>query len=101
MADLPPPRGQRHTSKSFRVALPHRMARIPSRLRGNQLKKMSFMNTPLSPELLIVEMGERLAAGAAGCILAELGATVVVIERSAGRPHEGKVKHRATLTAGK
>jgi crotonobetainyl-CoA:carnitine CoA-transferase CaiB-like acyl-CoA transferase len=59
------------------------------------------MSTPLSPDFLIVEMGERLAAAACGSLLAELGATVVVVERTGQAPAHGKARHRATMAAGK
>lgn len=60
------------------------------------------MNSPLSSNLLIVELGERLSAAACGSLLAELGATVVLVEW-AGQTHpmSGKNPHRATMAAGK
>ena len=60
------------------------------------------MNGPLSSNLLIVEMGERLSAAACGSLLAELGATVVLVERVSPTHHRsGKNLHRATMAAGK
>ena len=38
------------------------------------------MQPPLSANILIVELGERLAAAAGGSLLRELGATVIVVE---------------------
>ena len=62
------------------------------------------MTTLLSPAplegMLVVETGARIAVGACGSLLAQLGATVVVLE-----PHErhedGKWAHRARMMAGK
>ena len=60
------------------------------------------MNSPLSSNLLIVELGERLSAAACGSLLAELGATVVLVERvNQTHPLSGKNPHRATMAAGK
>ena len=58
--------------------------------------------SPLTAELLIVELGERLATAACGSLLAELGATVVMVERTTPQPSvSGKAPHRATMAAGK
>jgi crotonobetainyl-CoA:carnitine CoA-transferase CaiB-like acyl-CoA transferase len=54
------------------------------------------------PELLVVELGQRLGAGFCGSLLAELGASVVAIELS--EPRRGsadKAPHRDSLVAGK
>lgn len=59
------------------------------------------MTPPLSPDLLIVELGERLACAACGLHLSELGATVVSIEAAgSGGPHT-KGGYPATMSAGK
>jgi len=51
--------------------------------------------------VVVVELGQRVAAGACGSLLAQLGATVVVVEPSA--PHGGvdKWRNRAQFLAGK
>jgi crotonobetainyl-CoA:carnitine CoA-transferase CaiB-like acyl-CoA transferase len=60
------------------------------------------MNSPLSADFLIVELGERLSAAACGSLLAELGATVVLVEPVRQiHPGSGKSPHRATMAAGK
>jgi crotonobetainyl-CoA:carnitine CoA-transferase CaiB-like acyl-CoA transferase len=59
------------------------------------------MKTPLSHDLLIVELGERIAVAVCGALLAELGATVVVIEPAAPGDGRTKAPHRASLAAGK
>lgn len=51
--------------------------------------------------LLVVEMGDRIAAGACGSLLAQAGANVVYVEsRNAGQAH-GKRRHRDLFAAGK
>lgn len=59
------------------------------------------MKTPLSPDLLIVELGERISASVCGALFAELGATVVMIEPAAPERPGTKWPHRASLGAGK
>lgn len=57
---------------------------------------------PIFEDLLVVEAGGRIAAAVAGSALAQLGATVIVLENAAPdpRPHL-KCPHRAQLIAGK
>ncbi|MGA2567609.1 MAG: CoA transferase [Pseudolabrys sp.] len=50
---------------------------------------------------LVVELGQRTAAAAAGSLLAELGATVVFVEVEPADRIAGKLRHRATWAAGK
>ena len=59
------------------------------------------MKTPLSPDLVIVEIGERVGAAVCGALLAELGATVVLIEPEAPGGPNTKEPHRLSLSAGK
>jgi crotonobetainyl-CoA:carnitine CoA-transferase CaiB-like acyl-CoA transferase len=59
------------------------------------------MKTPLSHDLLIVELGERIAVAVCGALFAELGATVVMIEPAAPGDGGTKAPHRASLAAGK
>jgi crotonobetainyl-CoA:carnitine CoA-transferase CaiB-like acyl-CoA transferase len=60
---------------------------------------MSATETFLGP-LSVVELGSRVAVGAAGSLLAQLGASVVVIE-PATPSSAGKWKNRALMMAGK
>lgn len=50
---------------------------------------------------VVVELGGRIGAGVCGSLLAQLGATVVVVEPPAAQPVAGKWRHRAQFTAGK
>src|SRR6185503_12994226 len=50
---------------------------------------------------VVVELGGRIGAGVCGSLLAQLGATVVVVEPAVSRPLAGKWRHRAQFTAGK
>ena len=50
---------------------------------------------------IVVEIGSRMGAGVCGSLLAQLGATVMVIEPSAAQATKGKWCHRAQFTAGK
>jgi crotonobetainyl-CoA:carnitine CoA-transferase CaiB-like acyl-CoA transferase len=50
---------------------------------------------------LVVEIGSRIGAGVCGSLLAQLGATVVLIENPEQRERYGKVLHRAQFSAGK
>lgn len=50
--------------------------------------------------VLVVELGQRIAAGVAGTLLAQAGADVVVVE-APGLSSSDKAKHRAQITAGK
>jgi len=50
--------------------------------------------------LLVVEIGHRIAVGACGGLLAQLGADVVVIEPAVARS-DGKWRNRAAMVAGK
>ncbi|MEP9350101.1 CoA transferase [Xanthobacter sp. KR7-225] len=59
------------------------------------------MKTPLSPDLVIVEIGERIGASVCGALLAELGATVVLIEPETPGGPNTKGPHRTSLAAGK
>lgn len=52
-------------------------------------------------QTLVVELGQRTAAAAAGSLLAELGATVVFVEVEPTDRIEGKLQHRPTWAAGK
>lgn len=51
-------------------------------------------------DLLVVEIGDRIAAGACGGLLAQLGARVVVVEPAA-RSTSGKWRNRGAMMAGK
>ncbi len=53
--------------------------------------------------LLVAEVGERIAAGACGSLLAQLGACVVVLEPPSGKTASaaGKWRRRASAVAGK
>ncbi len=50
---------------------------------------------------VVVELGSRIGAGVCGSLLAQLGATVVVVEPSTAQQADGKWRHRAQFTAGK
>ncbi|MBI3936129.1 MAG: CoA transferase [Betaproteobacteria bacterium] len=53
-------------------------------------------------ELLVVELGDRTAAGACGSLLAELGATVLLVEPTGiARAGDSKWLRRAVVAAGK
>ncbi len=53
-------------------------------------------------DLVVVEMGDRLAVGACGALLAQLGATVILVEESGRKPSpETKWKIRPVVAAGK
>ncbi len=54
----------------------------------------------LLPSLLVVEVGHRVAVGGCGGLLAQLGATVVVLEPAAPLAAH-KWRHRAAMLAGK
>ena len=49
----------------------------------------------------VVELGSRIGAGVCGSLLAQLGATVVVVEPAVSDLAAGKWRHRAQFTAGK
>ena len=51
--------------------------------------------------VVVVELGGRIGAGVCGSLLAQLGATVVVVEPPTSQPVAGKWRHRAQFTAGK
>lgn len=51
--------------------------------------------------ILVVELGNRIAAGVAGSLLAQAGADVVVVEAESMAPEATKWDHRALATAGK
>jgi len=55
---------------------------------------------PLSSDLLVIEFGQRLSASACCSLLAELGATVILIE-GFGVAGKGKEPFRASMAAGK
>ncbi len=52
-------------------------------------------------DTLVLELGSRIGAGVCGSLLAQLGASVVVVESSGAEPPAGKWRHRAQFTAGK
>jgi crotonobetainyl-CoA:carnitine CoA-transferase CaiB-like acyl-CoA transferase len=52
-------------------------------------------------DLLVVELGDRISVGACGSLLAQAGATVVLVERRTPRQARGKWLHRAIFAAGK
>src|SRR5262245_38870398 len=58
------------------------------------------LRTPLPSSLLVAEVGERIAAGACGSLLAQLGAEVVLVEPPQARS-EHKWRNRALVAAGK
>lgn len=49
----------------------------------------------------VVELGTRIAAGAAGSLLAQLGADVLLVEPRTAKPTKGKWQARALFAAGK
>jgi crotonobetainyl-CoA:carnitine CoA-transferase CaiB-like acyl-CoA transferase len=51
--------------------------------------------------VVVAELGSRIGAGVCGSLLAQLGATVVVVEPPAPGLVAGKWRHRAQFTAGK
>ena len=51
-------------------------------------------------DMLVVEVGDRIAVGACGSLLAQAGATVVIVDPLPER-HSGKWTRRATAAAGK
>jgi crotonobetainyl-CoA:carnitine CoA-transferase CaiB-like acyl-CoA transferase len=51
--------------------------------------------------VVVLELGSRIGAGVCGSLLAQLGATVVVVEPPASRRVAGKWHHRPQFTAGK
>src|SRR5688500_16075038 len=59
----------------------------------------SSVATPLS-QLLVAEVGERIAAGACGSLLAQLGADVALVEPDEARTTH-KWRNRALVAAGK
>lgn len=50
---------------------------------------------------LVVEIGSRVGAGVCGSLLAQLGATVVLVEDAGQKQRSGKALHRAQFSAGK
>ena len=50
---------------------------------------------------LVVEIGSRVGAGVCGSLLAQLGATVVLVEETGPRERCGKTLHRPQFAAGK
>ena len=52
-------------------------------------------------DLLVVELGDRIAVGACGSLFAQAGATVVLVEPRRPRAARGKWLHRALFAAGK
>src|SRR5262245_48839627 len=50
---------------------------------------------------LVAELGSRIGAGVCGSLLAQLGASVVVVEPTAAAAATGKWRHRALCAAGK
>jgi crotonobetainyl-CoA:carnitine CoA-transferase CaiB-like acyl-CoA transferase len=56
--------------------------------------------TLLDEGIVVAEIGERVAAGACGSLLAQLGATVIAPEPRQRRS-DGKWRHRAAMLAGK
>jgi crotonobetainyl-CoA:carnitine CoA-transferase CaiB-like acyl-CoA transferase len=50
---------------------------------------------------LVVEIGSRVGAGVCGSLLAQLGATVILVEDAGQEQRSGKMQHRAQFSAGK
>jgi crotonobetainyl-CoA:carnitine CoA-transferase CaiB-like acyl-CoA transferase len=62
---------------------------------------VTSMPDPFLHDCLVVELGDRLAVGACGSLLAQLGATVVLVEDDRPRPPATKWPFRPLIAAGK